>query len=93
MEAKLKEQNREINRLEYCSKRKKDRIAFLQADIEALGTDQIPKTISVNPVLAKRWRKNQSTSELNNKSKRRRRKETNFHVVPYVEELSITNYQ
>ena len=92
MEAKLKEQNREINRLEHCSKRKKDRIGFLQAEIEALCADKIPKTISINPVLAKRQRKFPSTGELNNKSKQRRRKETIFHVVPYMEELSITNY-
>ena len=52
MEAKLKEQNGEINRLEHCLKRKKDIIDFLQAEIEALS--KIPKTISVNPVLAKR---------------------------------------
>ena len=78
MEAKLEEQNREINRLEHCLKRKKDRIDFLQAEIEALGADKIPKTISINPVLAKRRRKNPSTGELNNKSKQRRRKETIF---------------
>ena len=78
MEAKLEEQNREINRLEHCLKRKKDRIDFLQAEIEALGGDKFPKTISINPVLAKRRRKNPSTGELNNKSTQRRRKETIF---------------
>ena len=78
MEAKLEEQNREINRLEHCLKRKQDRIDFLQAEIEALGADKIPKTISINPVWAKRRRKNPSTGELNNNSKQRRRKETIF---------------
>ena len=78
MEAKLEERNREINRLEHCLKRKKDKIDFLQAEIEAVGTDKTPKTISINPVLAKRRRKKPSTDELNNKSKQRRRKETVF---------------
>ena len=78
MEAKLEDQNREINRLEHCLKREKDRIDFLQAEIEAFGADKILKTISINPVLAKSWRKNPSTFELNNKRKQRRRKETIF---------------
>ena len=78
MEAKLEEQNREINRLQHCLKRKEDRMDFLQAEIEALGTDKIPKTISIIPVLAKRRRKTPSTGELNNKGKQRRRKETIF---------------
>ena len=78
MEAKLEEQNREINRLEHCLKRKMDRIDFRQAEIEALGADKIPKTISINPVLAKRRRKSPSTGELNNKSKQTGRKETAF---------------
>ena len=43
MEAKLEEQNREINRLEHCLKRKRDRTDFHQAETEALDTDRIPK--------------------------------------------------
>ena len=78
MEAKLEEKNREINRLEHCLKRKKNRIDFLQAEIEVLGTEKIPETISINPVLPKRWRKKPSADELNNKNKLRRRKETIF---------------
>ena len=41
-----------------------------------MGTDKILKTISINPVLAKRRKKKPSRGEINNKNKQRRRKET-----------------
>ena len=43
----MEDQNRGINSLENCLKRKKNKIDFLQAEIEAVGTDKIPKTISI----------------------------------------------
>ena len=53
--------------LEHYLKRKNNRIDFLQAEIEAVGTDKTAKTKSIKPVLAKRRRKKPSTDELNNK--------------------------
>ena len=43
MEAKLEEQNREIDRLEHCFETQKDRTDFAQAEIESVGTDKIAK--------------------------------------------------
>ena len=43
MEAKLEEQNREIDRLEHCFETQKDRTDFAQAEIGSVGTDKIAK--------------------------------------------------
>ena len=48
MEAKLEAQNREINQLEHFLKREQARIDFIQVKTEAVGTDKIPKTKSIN---------------------------------------------
>ena len=70
MEAMLEAQNRQINKLKHCLKRKEERIDFLLAKTQALGTEKTPKTISINLALAKSWRKNPLTDERNNKSKK-----------------------
>lgn len=44
--------------------------------INKMGTNENPKTISRNKILAKKRRKKPSTDEINNKSEQRCRKET-----------------
>ena len=96
MEAMLEAQNRQINKLKHCLKRKEERIDFLLAKTEGLGTEKTPKTISINLALAKSWRKKPPTDERNNKSKKRRRKETIvpwsvIHGGTFVKKLPVIN--
>ena len=96
MEAMLEAQNRQINKLKHCLKRKEERIDFLLAKTETLGTEKTPKTISINLALAKSPRKQPPTDERNNKSKKRRRKETIvscsvIHGGTVVKKLPVIN--
>ena len=43
MEAMLEAQNRQINKLKHCLKRKEERIDFLLAKTETLGTEKPQK--------------------------------------------------
>ena len=64
--------------LENRLKRKNYKRDLCRAEIEALGTDETPKTKSVNPFVAIKRRRKPSMYEHSNKNKQRRRKETIF---------------